>query len=193
MTTPNTYDGPVWRRGKKTLLCPVGEDDLPHFNQMINDATVQQFLIVDWPLTVPEQQHWFEQVTKPDSDRLVVSVRTHAGELIGNMAIRFDQKRRVAETGSIIGLGDYRGKGYGTDAKMALLNYAFNWRDMRKVTSKILGFNVASRRYAKKCGYRYTARLPAEHFRHGKWRSELVYTCWRDEWLPLWEEYSRNE
>lgn len=193
MTDQNVYNGPVWRRGKKTLLCPVQESDLPDFQKMVNDAEVQKFIIVDWPLSEVGQREWFERVSKPNPNNITVAVRTHAGELIGNMAILLDEKKRVAKTGSLIGIGDFRGKGYGTDAKMTLLDYAFNWRDMRKVVSSILGFNSRSRRYARKCGYRYTARIPAEHYRLGKWRSEVIYTCWRDEWLPLWEQYNQKE
>lgn len=189
MTEKTEYDGPIWRRGKRTLLCPIQESDLPHFHKMVNDAEMQRFIIVDWPLSMAGQREWFEKVTAPNPNSLTVAVRTHEGALIGNMHISFDEKRRIAKTGSLIGIGDYRGKGYGTDAKMTLLDYAFNWRDMRKVESRILGFNTRSRRYAKKCGYRFTARIPQEHFRLGKWRSEVVYTCWREEWQPLWETY----
>ncbi len=190
MTTSNSsYEGVVWRRGKQTLLCPVQESDLPHFQRMVNDVEVQKFIIVDWPLSEAGQRSWFERVSKPDPNNITVAVRTHTGELIGNMAITFDEKKRIAKTGSLIGLGSYRGKGYGTDAKMQLLDYAFNWRDMRKVVSPIIGYNIRSRKYAKKCGYRYTARIPGEHYRFGKWRSEVIYTCWREEWQTLWEKY----
>lgn len=186
-----TYTGAIWRTGKKTLLCPVQESDLPHFQKMVNDAAVQKFILVDWPLSEVGQRTWFERVSKPDPSNITVAVRTLEGELIGNMTITFDEKKRIAKTGSLIGLSEHRGQGYGTDAKMTLLDYAFNWRDMRKVVSPIIGYNVRSRKYAKKCGYRFTARIPGEHFRFGKWRSEVLYTCWREEWQPLWQKYNR--
>lgn len=192
MSNTQTYDGPVWRRGKKTLLCPIQESDLPHFQLMVNDASVQQFILVDWPLSEVGQRTWFERVSTIDPNNITVAVRTYKGELIGNMAMHFDEKKRAAKTGSLIGLGNYRGKGFGTDAKMTMLDYAFNWRDMRKVISPIIGYNIRSRKYAKRCGYRFTARIPGEHFRFGKWRSEVLYTCWREEWLPLWQRYQKE-
>lgn len=192
MTDTNTYTGPVWRRGSKTLLCPIQESDIPFFQHMVNDAEVQKFITIDWPLTTVGQQRWFEKVSEPDPNRVAVAVRTHDGTLIGNMEMRFLEKKRSAETGSLIGRGDFRGKGYGTDAKMTLLNYAFNERAVRKVTSRIIGYNIRSRKYARKCGYRFTARIPGEYFRFGKWRSEVIYTCWREEWLPLWQQYQQK-
>jgi len=189
MTKTDTYDGIVWRQGKRVLLCPIAESDLPHFQQMVNDSAVQRYIIVDWPLSEVGQRTWYERVSKPDPNNITVAIRTLSGELIGNMAIVFNEKKRTAKTGSLIGHGNFRGKGYGTDAKMTMLDYAFNWRGVRKVTSPILGYNARSRRYAKKCGYRYTARIPQEHFRFGKWRSEVIYTCCREEWLALWEQY----
>lgn len=192
MTEEHTYKGIIWRRGKKTLLCPVLEEDLSNFQRMVNDEQVQKFIVVDWPLSEVGQRAWFERVSKPDPLNITVSVRTYSGQLIGNMTISFNEKKRVAKTGSLIGLGDFRGKGYGTDAKMTMLDYAFNWRDMRKVVSPIIGYNVRSRKYARKCGYRFTARIPGEHYRFGKWRSEVIYTCWKEEWLPLWETYKQT-
>jgi len=191
MTEEITYEGIIWRTGKKTLLCPVQEKDLAPFQRMVNDPQVQQFIIIDWPLSEIGQKTWLERVSQPDPLKITVAVRTYSGDLIGNMAISFDEKRRIAKTGSLIGVGEYRGQGYGTDAKMTLLDYAFNWRDVRKVVSSIIGYNIRSRKYAKKCGYRFTARIPGENFRFGKWRSEVIYTCWKEEWLSLWEDYQK--
>jgi len=189
MTDECTYTGPIWRKGKKTLLCPVQESDLPHFQKMVNTAEVQKSIIVDWPVNEIGQRKWFDKINT-DPHLTTVTVRTLDGTIIGNMQMEFDEKRRIAKTGSLIGLDEHRGKGYGTDAKMTLLDYAFHWRDMRKVTSHIIGYNIRSRRYAKKCGYRFTARIPGEHFRLGKWRSEVIYTCWREEWIELWKRYN---
>jgi RimJ/RimL family protein N-acetyltransferase len=74
---------------------------------------------------------------------------------------------------------------------MLLLDYAFNWLGLRKVTSTILSLNGASQKYAAKCGYRHMATIEQEHFREGKWIDEVQYVVFREDWLPLWEKYKQ--
>lgn len=75
---------------------------------------------------------------------------------------------------------------------MLLLDYAFNWRGLRKVHSNVLATNGRSARYAKKCGYRLMATIEQEHFRCGRWLDEILFVVFCDEWLPLWEAFKKT-
>jgi len=63
---------------------------------------------------------------------------------------------------------------------------------LRKVTSSIFGFNGRSKRYAEKCGYRHMATIEQQHFRNGTWIDEDLFVVFRDDWLPLWDEYKKG-
>jgi RimJ/RimL family protein N-acetyltransferase len=181
----------IWRKGKKTLLCPLQESDLEAFQKAINTAEIQKYLLRTAPITAQDQYKWYEQTAKSDSNNITVAVCTLEYKLLGNMAITFDPIKRAAVTGSLL-FPNECGKGYGTDAKMQLLAYAFLERDVRKVVSNILGYNARSIRYARRCGYQFTACIPREHFRPGKWRGEVMYTAWRDDWIQLWKQYQKQ-
>lgn len=178
--------------GKKVMLRPVIEDDIPQFQEWINDPLNSLTLAVTWPVHEQGQREWFDKVTKMDRDNLTLAVCTHDGTLIGNMAIHFDRAKQSAVTGSLIGSHEHKGQGYGTDAKMLLLDYAFNWVGVRKVHSPIIDFNARSRGYAKACGYKHVATIPGEYYRDGAWRDEVLYIVWREKWLPLWEQYRKG-
>jgi len=182
----------IWRTGKQTILRPHQEEDLPFYQGWINDPDINRYLMVTWPMSTVGQRQWFEKASAASPDDVQVAVCTKAGVLIGNMAMRVNIRNRSAVTGTLIGSKANHNMGYATDAKMLLLDYAFNWLGLRKVTSTILSLNGASQKYAAKCGYRHMATIEQEHFREGKWVDEEQYVVFHDEWLPLWEVYKQD-
>jgi ribosomal-protein-alanine N-acetyltransferase len=188
----NIYDGVIWRRGKKVILRPYLESDLPDLQRWINDPQNTQFLNVTWPMHEAGQKKWLDRGTASSPDHIRVAICTHDGTLIGNIGMDIDLRMQSAKTGSMIGKEPFRSQGYGTDAKMLMLDYAFNWRGLRKVTSPIIAFNGRSRRYAEKCGYRHMATIEQEYYRNGVWHDEVLYVVFREEWLQLWREYTKD-
>lgn len=182
----------VWRTGKTVILRPPVEADLPFFQQWINDPENNCYLMRTGPTSEAEQQKWYTTVTSGDCDRIVLSVCLLDGTLIGNTALNINTHNQSGVTGTLIGSKLHQGQGHGTDAKMLVLEYAFNWLGLRKVTSKILDFNDRSKRYAEKCGYRFMARIEQECFRNGRWVDEVQYVVFREAWLPLWEQYQKD-
>ncbi len=57
---------------------------------------------------------------------------------------RINWKDRTATTGAVIGEKAYWDKGYGSEAKMLVLDYAFNMLNLRKICSQVLAFNKRS-------------------------------------------------
>jgi len=195
MTGMKSEETPIiWRTGKKVTLRPYREEDLPVYQRWINDQAIHQHLMVTWPMHMTGQRAWFEKATANDPNDLSVAIWTIEDQprLIGNTALRLNAQKQSGTTGTLIGNTSDHGKGFATDAKMLLLDYAFNWRGMRKVTSPILATNGASQRYAQKCGYRHMATIEQEHFRDGKWIDEVQYVVFRNDWLPLWEKYKQD-
>jgi len=184
----------IWRTGKKVTLRPHREEDLTVYQRWINDPAINQYLMVTWPMHKLGQREWLEKVSGNDPDNIRVAIwsQEDSPRLIGNTELCLDMSKQSAVTGTLIGFTADHGKGYATEAKMLLLDYAFNWRGMRKVTSPILAANGASQRYAQKCGYRHMATIEQEHFRDGKWIDEVQYVVFRNEWLPLWEKYKKD-
>ena len=192
MTTEVTYDGVIWRKGKKTILRPVEEVDLPQFRRWVNDPENNRFILRIYPTAEADQRRWFERIHDERNQHVTVAITTHDGTLIGNMALRIDWINRTGSTGTIIGSKEHQGQGYGTDAKMQLLDFAFNWLQLRKVTSDVIAFNGRSLRYAEKCGYVEEGRLVKQIFREGQYHDEVILAVHREKWLPLWEAYNRE-
>lgn len=189
-----TQNSIIWRKGKHVVLRPIAEEDLPLFQKWINDPCNNQFLTRNTPTSWQDELDWFQTVSRNGTDSIFLSVckNNDEKELLGNMSMNINLSNRSAETGTIIGPNTEKGKGYATEAKMLLLDYAFNWLDIRKVTSRILAHNQASQTYATRCGYRLMAKIEKEHFRSGEWIDELLFVVFANEWKSVWNEYKKK-
>lgn len=184
--------GVVFLRGDRVILRPVSVEDVPLMLKWINNPNVRKYLSVPFPTTEGEEMEWIENLHKRKQNDVTLAIEVD-GKIIGTMGLhRIHWRNRVATTGTLIGEEDFWGKGYGTEAKMHLLNYAFNTLNLRKICSSVLAFNERSYRYGLRCGYREEGRLKQHHFHDGQYHDEILLAVFRDDWLPLWEEFQEK-
>ncbi len=184
----------IFRKGSKVILRPIEESDIPHFQKWMNDPEVTQYLRTIMPVTLADERAWFERVSKSTSDKLTLALVDIATEqLIGTMGLHnIDYISGTATTGSAIGDKKFWGKGYGTEAKMLLLEFAFNELNLRKVYSDVVAYNKRSLAYANKCGYVEEARLPKHYYRKGKYWDKVILAVYRTAWEELWKRYAKE-
>lgn len=187
----------IFINGKRLYLRPPHKSDLPTLVRWFNDPEVRIFLNQRYPMTESSEEKWLEGLAERKNDIVLVIVlkgRTPAQDRpIGNIGIHgIERENGIATTGAAIGEKDCWGKGYGTEAKMILLEYAFNTLNLRKIYSRVLAINPRSRAYSEKCGYVLEAILPKHHFRQGRYVDELVLAVYADAWRTLWEKTKRR-
>ena len=181
----------VFLKSNRVILRPVLKKDLPQLLKWINDIEIQQYLNAHLPVMEAEEDEWFDALHKSRSQ--VVFAIVADGKLIGNMGIHnIDHRNGTASTGALIGNKKYWGKGYGSEAKMILLNYAFNTLNLRKVSSSVIAFNERSYNYSKKCGYKDEGRLKAQHYAFGKYWDEILLAVFQADWQPLWVKFAKK-
>jgi len=182
----------VFLQSKRVVLRPLLKEDVPLLIRWINDPEVSQYLSVYMPMMEADENEWFENLHKRKPYDIVLAIVVDR-KAIGTMGIHgINMKDRVATTGALIGEKEYWGKGYGSEAKMLLLNYAFNTLNLRKVCSAVFAFNERSYKYSLKCGYKEEGRRREQFYRHGKYWDEILLAVFRDDWLPLWEKFAKE-
>jgi len=163
-------DRVVFLRGENVVLRPPGKSDLPRLLRWINDPEVRHLLDAYLPMSEQDEEEWLENLGKRKPNEVLLAIETTAGKHIGNMALHhINWRDRTATTGAMIGESEYWGKGLGTEAKMLLLDYAFNTLNLRKICSQVLAFNERSTAYSKKCGYVEEGIFSAHIFRNGEY------------------------
>lgn len=179
--------------GLKVILRPVNvEHDLPYCLKWINDESINRFLKVMSPITENREREYLEGLGK-DPNNITYAIETLEGKFIGLMGLhRIDWIAGMATTGSIIGDKEYWGKGYGTDAKMLLLHYAFHRLNLKRINSSTIAFNKRSAGCLLKCGYKHEGVRKNYYFRDGKYWDQNLYRIFRGDFEPLWKEYAKK-
>ena len=182
----------VFLSGKKVNLRPLRkETDLESALRWINDPEVIRYLSIFLPQSAAQEEEWFDNLSKRQDD-IVLAIETLKGIFIGIIGLHgINWKDRTAIRGTVIGEKKYWNKGYGTDAAMVLLNYAFNTLNLRKVCSSVLAFNERSLRYQLGCGYRIIGRRHRQVFKNGRYYDEIFLELFKNHWQKIWQEYNK--
>ena len=110
-------------------------------------------------------------------------VRNEDGLLIGANGIEnLDLLHRTAETESTIFHPDFRGQGYGTEAKHLLLDYAFDRLGLHMIYSWVSEFNTRSAAALRKQGYREAGYFAWAHPYQGNFTGGWYFDYLADEW-----------
>lgn len=183
-----------FRTGSRVYLRAVEEGDLPRLTAWMNDSEVTQYLTVSTPLSTADERRWYERLSEKPNDVIFAIVLKDSDELIGTMGLhKIDWINGTATTGSVIGRKDLWGNGYGTEAKMLVLDYAFNTLNLRKICSEVYDFNTRSAAALAKCGYKQDGGPRKAHvYRNGRYADLHVFAVFKEDFIPIWESFSEK-
>lgn len=183
---------PIFLKGKKVSLRPLDKTDAPIITRWVNDPEIRELMAATFPQTETQQEEWMEKIVRNEYN-IVLAVETLDDVFIGIMGIhRINWQDRVALTMACIGEKKYWGGGYGTDAKMMLLDYAFNTLNLHKMCSEIIAYNKRSLRYSLHCGYRIEGVRKRHTFKKGRYQDVVELGLFKKDWLPIWINYQKT-
>ena len=181
--------------GHKTILRPISLSDAPIFTSWMNDPETRKYLLRRFPITELGEKAWIEKMSilpAAPSDLVFVMETKEDSVPIGTMGLHsINWINRNATTGTIIGESAYRGKGHASDAKMTLLQYAFESLGLHKIISHAFAENTKSIEYSKRCGYEVEALIKEEIFRNGKWVDRVSLACFYEGWKKAKEKLEK--
>lgn len=180
--------------GKKVYLSPLEETDIRQIQIWMNNPRLIKNLNTYLPLTLKDEQEWYDRISKRNDANIILAiVKKESDELIGIMGLHnIHPIHKTATTGSFIGDLENQGKGYGSDAKMLLLHYAFKTLQLRRVNSSAKSFNKQSINYSLKCGY-IKEYVRKEQFVHGdELVGEVLLSATVTSWEPKWNIYYKG-
>ncbi|NDJ76434.1 MAG: GNAT family N-acetyltransferase [Chloroflexi bacterium] len=143
----------------------------------------------EWPITTKaalerQQAEWLEWKSNNEGVRGVpFGIQTKDGQPLGYFGINWiAEPHRLAMLGAKIGEPEYWGGGYGTDALLLLVDYAFDWLDIRKCWLMTTSMNDRVQRQMEKVGFMFEVRQRKGALAEGKWYDWLAYGLMREEW-----------
>ncbi|HEX2282537.1 MAG TPA: GNAT family protein [Thermomicrobiales bacterium] len=116
-------------------------------------------------------------------------------EMIGGVGVTgIDWVHGHGETFSHLRPGEWRGQGYGTEAKHLLLEYCFDHIGLHVLTSWVWELNGRSAAALAKQGYRSAGRLKADGIEKGVYYDDMVFDLLRADWTEardVWQASQR--
>lgn len=110
-------------------------------------------------------------------------IQTKDGTPIGSIGLgMMVPSSRQAMIGAMIGEPDYWGGGFGTDALLLIIDYAFNWLDLRRVWLSTMSINARVLRQMEKVGLVCEGRRRDMWFADGQWYDDVMFGLLHEEW-----------
>jgi diamine N-acetyltransferase len=170
--------------GERIALGPMRRDLIPDYLRWENDFGTTRTLARSDPTTIEQwtaRYDWI--VTTPDTIHFTIYEQARKEAGTGGCPIGFtyltaiDHRHRTAEFGIVIGEPSARGKGYGTEAALLTLDYAFTALGLHNVMLTVYAYNLAGQRAYAKAGFREYARRRECHQMAGRLWDTIFMQC----------------
>jgi RimJ/RimL family protein N-acetyltransferase len=171
--------------GKLVNLRAPEMNDLERNTRWVNDREVTRFLAFRYQMSMAAEEAWLRDLaSKPTSyERVFFAIQTKDGVHIGNTNLfEIKAEDRKAKLGIMIGEKECWSKGYGSDALMTLLRFAFEEMNLNRVELDVFDFNARAIASYRRCGFVEEGRRRQALFKGGKYHDVVVMGVLRDEW-----------
>jgi RimJ/RimL family protein N-acetyltransferase len=173
--------------GDRIRLRHVEREDLPQFVEWLNDPEVYQGLSMHTPLSMAEEENWFENILKGPIDErplVIEAMEDDEWRVIGNSGFHnLDWRSRNAELGIFIGDKTYWDQGYGTEVVKLLLRHGFSTLNLHRIYLRVFEDNPRAIRSYEKAGFVHEGRLRQGEFHDGQFHDVLFMSVLRPEWV----------
>lgn len=174
--------------GNRIRLRAVERDDLPLFVQWLNDPEVTEGLLITMPLSMKEEEAWFEQVmAHPPAERpLAIEIKdSDTWRLVGNCEFHdISPIHRSATVGIFIGDKSIWDSGYGTETMQVMLRFGFESLNLNRIALMVYDTNLRAIRVYEKVGFVHEGRLRQARYKNGRYGDNLLMSVLRSEWAP---------
>jgi RimJ/RimL family protein N-acetyltransferase len=172
--------------GNNLRLRAVERTDLPLFVQWLNDPEVTRNLLLYLPLSLAQEEDWFESLAKRPMEERPLAIEIHeAGSwrMIGNLSFhKLDWRNRHAEVGIFIGDKTCWNKGYGRQAMRLMVRHAFHNLNLNRVWLQVYATNTRGIRAYEAAGFIHEGRLRQAVVQDGEPIDVLIMSVLRSEW-----------
>jgi RimJ/RimL family protein N-acetyltransferase len=170
-------------RHERVMLRPIERSDLVQLVELLEDPEVAA-LAGEGPVilaSLAEWEAWFEQrAANPPKDSISFAVESE-DELIGQAGLhRIDHFNQRCELGIALGK-DFWGQGLGQEATRLLVDYAFTYLNMNRISLRVLADDARAVGAYRKAGFREEGRLRQAALVAGDFHDELVMAVLRAE------------
>ncbi len=154
--------------GEKTTLRAMEKRDIELLRNLRNHPDMRRWHCSHMLVSDIEQEEWYER-SGTDQRNKIFMVDDLNGNTVGYVQLRnIDYKNRSVEIGIHLG-PEAQGRGYGRDAFLLLMRFAFNEMNMHRVYLQVFDFNDRAIKLYEKLGFREEGRFRDVIFQEGRY------------------------
>jgi RimJ/RimL family protein N-acetyltransferase len=168
--------------GKLVRLRAYEPSDIAAVMKWVNDPEVTQYLeAFAAPVSRLSEERWLEAAARGDDpNRRIFAIETLDREYLGGIDLRaITWPDRKAELGIAIGSKNHWGKGYGTDATLVMLHFAFAVLNLNRI--RVNQDNPRAIGCYSKCGFKREGLLRQDRLTAGEYRDVVIMGLLRSE------------
>lgn len=175
-------------QGKFLSLRAIEEEDIPLLHKWANDSVTQDGIgELHFPSSIDFHRSWFQNLKSDKlNQRFVVDV-PDVGIIGISSLVNIDWRNSHAWHGLVLGDPSHRGKGYGVDAIMATMRYAFDELNLERLDGSMIEYNHHSLATycGKKLGWKEEGRRRNYFFRKGRYWDQIVVGVTKQDYLDV--------
>lgn len=168
--------------GENVILRAIELSDKEILLRIINDGETE-YLLGGWsfPVSELEQEAWIESLESNINILRCMIDDKQGKRTVGTVILSdIDYKNGTAEI-QIKLLGDFQGKGYGTDTIRTMVNYCFNELRLHCIYARINEDNTSSQKMVERVGFNREGVLRDRVFKEGKYLDVITYSILNEE------------
>jgi diamine N-acetyltransferase len=177
---------------KRVRLRAVEREDLPRFQHWLNDEEVTAGLMVSLPLSLVEEDTWFDKMIKGPAEEHSLVIEVRQGEAwvpVGSCGFSaVDGRIRSAEVGIFIGEKTFWNQGYGTQVMRMLVRHGFETLNLNRIFLHVHDTNTRAIRSYERAGFLHEGRMRQAMYKHGRYIDVLLMSVLRQDWETTAQE-----
>ena len=174
--------------GDGIRLRAAEREDLSLFTGWLNDPEVRQGLELYLPLSMTEEEQWYDRMIKtspPEHTMVIEILEAEIWVPVGNCGFHeFDWRAHCAEVGIFIGEKRFWDQGNGTKVMRLLLSHGFNTLNLNRISLRVFATNKRAIRCYQKTGFILEGTLRQAYYQAGNFTDILIMSVLRSEWNP---------
>ena len=181
--------------GRLVRLRPLEPDDTERCYRWFNDQEVIGNLIaVRYPISMVHEERFIRERPANDANGVLLAIDTRAGRHIGTIGL-YDVRAEDRKAALAITIGEKEcwSQGFGADAVVTLLRFAFDEMGLHRVWLTTVEYNARAIACYRRCGFQEEARLRQEVFKHGRFWDFIQMGILRNDFEELREDASKGE
>ena len=172
-------------QGERVFLRPFEKTDAAVYHRWRVDADVAELAGLPLPLSLGEVEHRIAEKDAEGTHAFLICLLADERPIGEGLLFDVDRRNGSAQLGIFIGEKDEWGRGYGTDAVNALVDFGFASLRLERVWLEVWTENARALRAYQKAGFVHEGTLRHDRYEGGRFTDGHVMSIVRDEWLAL--------